>query len=102
MESLTSHNGELHYPFWEGPMSILRLPGLRPGPGAPPPGTPEKKRRADLRSRTNTWHRPSALAAGTLAAVAVLCVAAMVLDQRTLAGAPVWAKPFKFAVSGAL
>ncbi|MEU4251894.1 hypothetical protein AB0F15_31200 [Amycolatopsis sp. NPDC026612] len=57
---------------------------------------------ADLRSRTNRWHRPSALAAATLAAVAALCVAAMLLDQRTLAGAPIWAKPFKFAVSGAL
>ncbi|MET8998845.1 hypothetical protein [Amycolatopsis sp. NPDC004169] len=57
---------------------------------------------ADLRSRTNTWHRPSALAAVALGAVAVLCVGAMVLDQRTLAGAPIWAKPFKFAVSGAL
>ncbi|MDX3191908.1 hypothetical protein PV458_26145 [Streptomyces sp. MN03-5084-2B] len=34
--------------------------------------------------------------------MALLCVAAMVLDQRTLAGAPIWAKPFKFAVSGAL
>ncbi|SEB33834.1 hypothetical protein SAMN04489727_0851 [Amycolatopsis tolypomycina] len=83
-------------------MTILRLPGLRPGPGAPPPGTPEKKRLADLRSRTNTWHRPSALAAVVLGVVALLCVAAMQLDQRTLGGAPIWAKPFKFAVSGAL
>ncbi|MEQ0563911.1 hypothetical protein ABJI51_32935 [Amycolatopsis sp. NEAU-NG30] len=57
---------------------------------------------ADLRSRTNTWHRPSALAAVVLGAVAVLCVAALVLDQRTLAGAPIWAKPLKFAISGAL
>ncbi|HET6708510.1 hypothetical protein [Amycolatopsis sp.] len=57
---------------------------------------------ADLRSRTNTWHRPSALAAVVYGALAVLCVAAMLLDQRTLAGAPIWAKPFKFAVSGAL
>ncbi len=57
---------------------------------------------ADLRSRTNTWHRPSALAAAALGVVALLCVAAMVLDQRTLGGAPIWAKPFKFAVSGAL
>ena len=57
---------------------------------------------ADLRSRTNRWHRPSALAAATLGVVALLCVAAMVLDQRTLGGAPIWAKPFKFAVSGAL
>lgn len=57
---------------------------------------------ADLRSRTHTWHRPSALAAVALGVLAVLCVAAMLLDQRTLAGAPIWAKPFKFAVSGAL
>ncbi|VVJ24447.1 Uncharacterised protein [Amycolatopsis camponoti] len=57
---------------------------------------------ADVRSRTRGWHRPSALAAATLGVVAVLCVAAMLLDQRTLEGAPIWAKPFKFAVSGAL
>lgn len=57
---------------------------------------------ADVRSRTHGWHRPSAIAAAVLGAVAVLCVAAMLLDQRTLAGAPIWAKPFKFAVSGAL
>jgi hypothetical protein len=57
---------------------------------------------ADVRSRTREWHRPSALAAATLGVVAVLCVAALLLDQRTLAGAPIWAKPFKFAVSGAL
>ncbi|HEY3464526.1 MAG TPA: hypothetical protein VGL47_05300 [Amycolatopsis sp.] len=57
---------------------------------------------ADVRSRTHGWHRPSAIAAAVLGTVAVLCVAAMLLDQRTLAGAPIWAKPFKFAVSGAL
>ncbi|WP_410639441.1 hypothetical protein [Amycolatopsis sp. lyj-346] len=57
---------------------------------------------ADLRSRTNRWHRPSTLAAAVYGVLAVLCVAALLLDQRTLAGAPIWAKPFKFAVSGAL
>jgi hypothetical protein len=57
---------------------------------------------ADVRQRTREWHRPSAIAAAALGAVAVLCVVAMLLDQRTLAGAPIWAKPFKFAVSGAL
>ncbi|MEV6648354.1 hypothetical protein [Amycolatopsis sp. NPDC051371] len=57
---------------------------------------------ADVRSRTREWHRPSALAAATLGVVALLCVAALLVDQRTLAGAPIWAKPFKFAVSGAL
>ncbi|GLY41507.1 hypothetical protein Amsp01_075300 [Amycolatopsis sp. NBRC 101858] len=57
---------------------------------------------ADVRSRARGWHRPSALAAATLGVVAVLCVAALLVDQRTLEGAPIWAKPFKFAVSGAL
>ncbi|RSD22044.1 hypothetical protein [Amycolatopsis eburnea] len=57
---------------------------------------------ADAASRTRGWHRPSAVFAAVLGAVAVLCVAAMLVDQRTLAGAPIWAKPFKFAVSGAL
>ncbi|MFJ7210197.1 hypothetical protein [Amycolatopsis sp. NPDC098790] len=57
---------------------------------------------ADVRSRARGWHRPSAIAAATLGVVAVLCVAALLVDQRTLAGAPIWAKPFKFAVSGAL
>ncbi|MEU8638730.1 hypothetical protein AB0C38_41640 [Amycolatopsis sp. NPDC048633] len=57
---------------------------------------------ADVRSRTRGWHRPSALAAATLGVVAVLCVAALIVDQRTLEGAPIWAKPLKFAVSGAL
>jgi hypothetical protein len=57
---------------------------------------------ADVRSRTLGWHRPSALAAATLGVVAVLCVAALIVDQRTLEGAPIWAKPFKFAISGAL
>ncbi|MBE1498744.1 hypothetical protein H4696_005844 [Amycolatopsis lexingtonensis] len=57
---------------------------------------------ADVRSRTRGWHRPAAVFAAVLGAIAVLCVAAMLVDQRTLAGAPIWAKPFKFAVSGAL
>jgi hypothetical protein len=57
---------------------------------------------ADVRSRTRGWHRPSALAAATLGVLAVLCVAALIVDQRTLAGAPIWAKPLKFALSGAL
>ncbi|SFW44075.1 hypothetical protein [Amycolatopsis australiensis] len=57
---------------------------------------------ADVRNRTRGWHRPSAFAAVTLGVVAVLCVAALLVDHRTLGGAPIWAKPFKFAVSGAL
>ncbi|ANN20589.1 hypothetical protein SD37_36715 [Amycolatopsis orientalis] len=56
----------------------------------------------DLRERARTWHRPSYRFAQLLAGITVLCVLLLVVDQRTLQGAPIWAKPFKFAVSGAL
>jgi hypothetical protein len=56
----------------------------------------------DLRSRTRTWHPLSLRAAAVYGVLAALCVIAMLVDRRTLLGAPVWAKPFKFAVSGAL
>ncbi|MCU1408171.1 MAG: hypothetical protein JWM23_251 [Microbacteriaceae bacterium] len=46
-----------------------------------------------------TWHRPLlVLACGMLALVLVSLIGLMV-DQRVLLGAPIWAKPFKFAVS---
>ncbi|KZB82238.1 hypothetical protein [Amycolatopsis regifaucium] len=56
----------------------------------------------DLRERTRTWHRGSYRLAQAFAVITVLCVLAMLIDQRTLNGAPLWAKPFKFAVSAAL
>lgn len=56
----------------------------------------------DLRERTRTWHRLSYRSAQAFAVITVLCVAALLIDQRTLNGAPLWAKPFKFAVSGSL
>ncbi|OLZ57039.1 hypothetical protein [Amycolatopsis keratiniphila] len=56
----------------------------------------------DLRERTRTWHRGSYRFAQAFAVITVLCVLAMLVDQRTLSGAPLWAKPFKFAVSAAL
>lgn len=56
----------------------------------------------DLRERTRTWHRGSYRFAQAFAVITVLCVLAMLVDQRTLNGAPLWAKPFKFAVSAAL
>jgi hypothetical protein len=34
-----------------------------------------------------------------MAALAVVCVAGLVLDPRLLGGQPIWAKPFKFSVS---
>jgi uncharacterized membrane protein YhaH (DUF805 family) len=56
----------------------------------------------DIRERTRTWHRPSYRFAQVLIGITALCVVALMVDQRTLQGAPIWAKPFKFAVSGAL
>lgn len=53
-------------------------------------------------ARMRTWHRPSLWFAAAMGVATVLTVAAMLIDHRTLLGAPVWAKPFKFAVSGGL
>ncbi|WP_410656404.1 hypothetical protein [Amycolatopsis sp. lyj-112] len=56
----------------------------------------------DLTERTRTWHRASYRSAQAFAVITVLCVLALLIDQRTLNGAALWAKPFKFAVSAAL
>ncbi|TQM83458.1 hypothetical protein FHX81_5883 [Saccharothrix saharensis] len=48
---------------------------------------------------TKTWHRPTLWLAVVMAVGAVGCAVAMVLDGRVLQGSPLWAKPFKFAVS---
>lgn len=53
-------------------------------------------------ARMRTWHRPSLWFAAAMAVATVLTIAAMLIDRRTLLGAPVWAKLFKFAVSGGL
>ena len=34
-----------------------------------------------------------------MAALAVVCAVGIVVDPRVLVGAPIWLKPFKFAVS---
>ncbi|MFG1642379.1 hypothetical protein ACGFMK_18995 [Amycolatopsis sp. NPDC049252] len=57
---------------------------------------------ADLRTRTRGWHPPSRYTGFAYGVVAVLCVAALLVDHRTLEGAPIWAKPLKFAISGSL
>ncbi|MGW4484541.1 hypothetical protein ACWEOE_11940 [Amycolatopsis sp. NPDC004368] len=44
-------------------------------------------------------HRPLVVLAGAMAVLLVVSAAGLVFDDRTLVNAPLWAKPFKFAVS---
>ncbi|NUW39805.1 hypothetical protein [Nonomuraea rhodomycinica] len=48
------------------------------------------------------WHRPLMVSTGLMSVLAVVTAMALVLDDRTLDGVPVWAKPLKFAMSVAL
>jgi hypothetical protein len=48
---------------------------------------------------TREWHRPLLLVAAGTAPFVVVSLAGMLLDGRVLVGAPIWFKPFKFAVS---
>ncbi|MFD5621644.1 hypothetical protein [Streptomyces yangpuensis] len=50
-------------------------------------------------SSWRAWHRPLVLFALVMALWAVVCAVGLVVDDRVLTGAPIWAKPFKFAVS---
>ncbi|MCG8918916.1 hypothetical protein L6E12_24355 [Actinokineospora sp. PR83] len=45
------------------------------------------------------WHRPLVLFTGVMAALAVVAVVGLVVDDRVLFGAPIWLKPLKFALS---
>ncbi|RSM73631.1 hypothetical protein DMB66_02925 [Actinoplanes sp. ATCC 53533] len=45
------------------------------------------------------WHRPLMIFAAAMAAVAVVAAVGVFADPRVLTGAPIWLKPFKFAVS---
>jgi hypothetical protein len=45
------------------------------------------------------WHRPLLWLAAAMAALSVGAVIGLVLDPRILTGAPIWAKPLKFALS---
>ena len=49
--------------------------------------------------RALTWHRPLLWLALAMAGVAVVATVGLVLDPRIVTGAPLWAKPLKFAVS---
>jgi hypothetical protein len=47
-------------------------------------------------ARCLTWHRPLLLLIVLMAATLLVSLAGLVVDDRTLLGAPLWAKPFKF------
>ncbi|MEU5373816.1 hypothetical protein ABZ362_33455 [Streptomyces sp. NPDC005951] len=46
-----------------------------------------------------SWHRPLVVFSTAMAALAVVSAVGLVVDDRVLVGAPIWAKPFKFSVS---
>ncbi|MET7863658.1 hypothetical protein [Micromonospora taraxaci] len=52
----------------------------------------------DLR-RVARWHRPLMIFVSVMAVLAAVCAVGILVDQRVLTGAPIWLKPFKFAVS---
>ncbi|MFE9858250.1 hypothetical protein [Streptomyces sp. NPDC005780] len=46
-----------------------------------------------------TWHRPLVLFAAAMAVMTVVSGVGLLVDDRVLAGAAIWFKPFKFAAS---
>jgi hypothetical protein len=46
-----------------------------------------------------SWHRPLVLFSAAMAVMAVVSAVGLAVDDRILVGAPIWTKPFKFAVS---
>src|SRR5262245_11482684 len=53
-------------------------------------------------SEPRSWNRPMLVFAYACAALAVAAVVALLVDNRELGGAPIWAKPLKFFISGAV
>ncbi len=49
--------------------------------------------------RSWSWHRPLMVFVGLMAVLTVATALGVLMDDRVLGGAPVWLKPFKFAVS---
>jgi hypothetical protein len=49
--------------------------------------------------RAVRWHRPLLALAAVMVVLAAVCSVGLVVDPRLITGAPLWAKPLKFAVS---
>ncbi|MFY1615865.1 hypothetical protein [Micromonospora sp. WMMD736] len=49
--------------------------------------------------RATQWNRPLMLLVAAMAVLTVVAAVGIVADPRVLTGAPIWLKPFKFAVS---
>ncbi|WP_116505946.1 hypothetical protein [Micromonospora sp. B006] len=52
-----------------------------------------------VRNRAAGWHRPLMLLVSAMAVLTVVAAVGVVADPRMLTGAPIWAKPLKFAIS---
>jgi hypothetical protein len=54
-----------------------------------------------IKGMTNVlrWHRPLMIFAAAMAVLALVAAVGVFVDPRVLTGAPIWLKPFKFAVS---
>jgi hypothetical protein len=52
--------------------------------------------------RAATWNRPLMVLATAMALLSAVALVAVFADSRTLLGAPIWLKPWKFAVSIAI
>ncbi len=55
-----------------------------------------------VRPGARGWHRPLVAFAAAMCVWAVVCLVGMLVDHRTLAADPIWAKPLKFSISLAL
>lgn len=55
-----------------------------------------------MSERLRSWNRPMLVFSGACAVLAVAATIGLLVDDRVLGGAPLWAKPLKFGVSSAI